>query len=371
MLFCRSCGESLPLSHLFCRSCGESLQLGRSNPCCNICCLNWEPDTRQGTRKRGREQDQHDLEPAGRQRRFCPQQERAKEFLRTLGLNSAFFDPSFDRCYCSTCAEHLPATLRVAAEHTYELPFGFVGFGMKVPPRADALKIFDNWAVSYHCLKATNVASVLNEGGLLLPGDTLLDGTTLGAAHTRDKHRHRLYTSPSVLYSEKPVYTEPSRFCGDRAKIVLQCRQRPDFEVCGETIGWERKHPNKPITPHFPNSAIEWFTTRRNSVIPYRLLIKLEEPFCIVKWASLVDKKRAHVQKNQITKCRPSAFWQAGDVVKATQTFHEGDHTIRECSLGTLKTTLGAVVTICWHGRIGEVSTQRNTAFASASSMSS
>ena len=53
--------------------------------------------------------------------------------------------------------------------------------------------------VSYHGLRASVLESVLNEGGLLLPGDELLDGTKLGAIHTRGgEQRHQIYTSPSV-----------------------------------------------------------------------------------------------------------------------------------------------------------------------------
>ena len=128
------------------------------------------------------------------------------------------------------------------------------------------------------------MASVLNEGGLLLPGDTLLDGTTLKAVHTRGANRQCLYTSPSIKYAEKLVYTEPIIFEEHRARIVLQCRQKLDFEVCGETIGWERDHPGVAISKHFKNSELEWFTTKRAAIVPYRILIKMEKSNYRVHW---------------------------------------------------------------------------------------
>jgi len=119
---------------------------------------------------------------------------------------------------------------------------------------------------------------ILQEGGLLLPGDTLLDGSELGAIHTRGgEQRHHVYTSPSVLYSKHDIYTKPKSFEGHMVRLVLQCRQRPGYQVCGETIGWERDHPGVAISPHFSNAAIERFTRARGGVIPYRLLLHLDK----------------------------------------------------------------------------------------------
>jgi hypothetical protein len=296
---------------------------------------------------------------AQRSRLRCPQAQEAREFLQTLGLDNVFMDASFDRCYCSKCSPNLPQTVKVAGVHTYELPLGFSGFGVKIPPRAVALNIFERWAVSFHGLKAANVASVLNEGGLLLPGDELLDGTTLRATHTRDEDRHKLYTTPSVLYAEKPIYTEPIIFRGSRAKVVLQCRQQPNFEVCGETIGWEREHPGVAISPHVSNSEIEWFTKRRSSIIPYRILIKLQEPRLIVRWAELPGN--GLVKRDEIAKCHSFEFFSVGDVVKATTTLHYPGGTVDEGDLGNLLTTSGGDLMVNWHGTIGKRAAPRSS----------
>ena len=196
----------------------------------------------------------------------------------------------------------------------YELPHGYVGFGIQMGPRASSLRIFEEWPVSYHGLKSSNLGSILNEGGLLLPGDTLLDGTTLNASHTRSENRQRLYTSPSIKYAEKPVYTEPIIFEGQRARIVLQCRQKPDFVVCGETIGWERDHPGISISKHFKNSELEWFTTKRAAIVPYRILVKMEKSNYRVQWPFGTYT----MPTGDIVKCDAQEVWRIGDVVKAT-----------------------------------------------------
>ena len=296
---------------------------------------------------------------AQRPRVRCTLAAEAREFVQTLGIDDAFFAPEHDRCYCATCARHLPTAIQVAANHTYELPKGFYGFGIQTPPRARSLQIFEKWAVTYHGIKASNVASVLNEGGLLLPGDTLLDGTTLKAAHTRDDDRQRLYTSPSVLYSEMAVYTEPIHFRGSNAKIVLQCRQLPDFEICGETIGWERKNPGKRISPSFANSEIERYTLRRNAIIPYRILVKLEAPRFEVKWPGLPST--ALVKQDEIAKCRSSEFYSEDDVVQATAQVRSSAGTVAKGALGRFIMVTGEELMVNWHGTIGNVNTPRGS----------
>lgn len=62
-----------------------------------------------------------------------------------------------------------------------------------------ALRIFDRWTVSFHGLPVANVASVLREGQLMMPGDALIDGSELPNRATRGgEARIGIYTSPSV-----------------------------------------------------------------------------------------------------------------------------------------------------------------------------
>jgi|EP00802_Teleaulax_amphioxeia_P009367 exosome complex RNA-binding protein Csl4 len=271
-----------------------------------------------------------------RPRVACPARQNAQAFLDSLGVNPAFLDSAQDHCYCELCGKGLPMTA-TRGGLTYELPHGFVGFGIQMGPRAASLRIFDDWAVSYHGIKAANISSVLNEGGLLLPGDTLLDGSTLQAAHTRDAYRNRLYTSPSVHYAEKPVYTEPIEFSSQRMRVVLQCRQKPDFEVCGETIGWEQKHPGVAISPHFPNSQLEWFTTKRAAIVPYRILIKMDDQKFRIQWPF----GSYAVRRSDVVKCDAQEVWKIGDVVKTAcslEFIKDGNRVeIKVNALGTIK----------------------------------
>ena len=75
------------------------------------------------------------------------------------------------------------------------------GFGLKVPPRAHDIKVFAEWAVSFHGCPSNVLPSILKEGQLLMPGDTLIDGTVLPNRLTRGSNeRIGLYTSPSIGY---------------------------------------------------------------------------------------------------------------------------------------------------------------------------
>ncbi len=166
----------------------------------------------------------------------------------------------------------------------YEIPKGWCGFGLKLRPAATALKIFEKWPVTFHGCKVSNLPSILREGSLLMPGDKLMDGTELKNAHTvtgEDNSRLQIWTSPSVLYSELDIYTEPVAFEGQNMRVVLQYRQNPNsMSTCGETIGWTSKFGTVPISPHVDNKEIECFTSSRASVIPYRVLIKVNSSTC-------------------------------------------------------------------------------------------
>lgn len=56
-------------------------------------------------------------------------------------------------------------------------------------------------------------------------------------------------------------------------RVVFQCRQKPDFKVCCETIGWKRDYDAAKISAFFGNSQIERYTRAKGGIIPYSILV--------------------------------------------------------------------------------------------------
>ena len=131
--------------------------------------------------------------------------------------------------------------------------------------------------MAFHGCPSGVLPSVLREGSLLMPGDTLIDGSKLPNRLTRGgDERIQIYTSPSIKYSALDIYTKPRKWEGHTVRVVLQCRQSPGFSTCGETIGWTERFGSVSISPHFPNEKIERFTRSRGGVSPYRILVGLD-----------------------------------------------------------------------------------------------
>jgi len=242
--------------------------------------------------KRGREKKDEDRDGKNARPRkaspapACQCMERCRDFLKSLNLDDEYFNTEEDRCFCHTCAAHIPDVLEHDSEHgyPYEVPKGWSGFGLHVPKRGLASKMFNRWAVSFHGCPSTVLASILDEGQLMKPGDFLLDGTQLPNRLTGEgsegEDRTGLYTSPSIKYSELDIYTNPVKYRGNMARVVLQCRQKmdispPQLRIEGETIGWHDRFGEAAISKHVSNTAIERYTTVQNSIIPYRVLVSM------------------------------------------------------------------------------------------------
>ena len=221
----------------------------------------------------------HELEPGPRAK--CPKAD-AKAFVQGLGINAVYFAPDFDKCYCSVC---YPAdcadTIANQGPTPYMVPRGWVRFGLHLHPRAISLKIFDSWSVSFHGVKSDAVlCSVLDHGGLLKPGDKLLDGTVLKSAKCAGRQDNVFYTSPTIAYAGLKFYAEPQKWRGRVmcASIALQCRQQPgSFRTQGETMRFEREWPGHlaRTCPHVDLKHIEWLSDITTAAIPYGLLVRV------------------------------------------------------------------------------------------------
>merc|ERR1739848_774734 len=114
-------------------------------------------------------------------------------------------------------------------------------------------------------------------GQLLMPGDTLDDGTRLDIRPGHIPGETGYFTSPTIRYAELDYYAAPVRWNGYVGKIVLQLRQRPgSYTTQGETVGWTRQHGSLRIDPHFYNEEVERKSLARSSVLIYGLLVRLE-----------------------------------------------------------------------------------------------
>ncbi|CAF0970461.1 unnamed protein product [Adineta ricciae] len=201
------------------------------------------------------------------------------EYVKALRWSSGFFDRKHNRCYCHKCySSDLPNILQVA-DSNYVVPRGWAGFGLGVDPfRGDDL--WSSWIVVYHGTTPLAAQSIITHRAFLLPGDSLLDGTELAIRPGHIPGKVHIYTSPSIRYASLEVYSQVKTFTSPKtnkqykAQLVMQCKQKPGtFDVQGETVGWG----HKPICDIIPNKIIEHFSNRRSSVVPYRLLIRLED----------------------------------------------------------------------------------------------
>ena len=86
----------------------------------------------------GRAEHQRMTGPAKQQgKRVCARMGQCRAFLDSLKLDTVYFDGDHDRCYCASCAAHIPDVLEERSAHgyKYEVPKGWCGFGLDVPAR--------------------------------------------------------------------------------------------------------------------------------------------------------------------------------------------------------------------------------------------
>jgi hypothetical protein len=143
------------------------------------------------------------------------------------------------------------------------------------------LDVWNKWSVSFHGVKSVAVLeSILDHGGLMKPGDVLLDGTPLKSTKCAGRQDKVLYTSPTIKYAGLRFYAEPQvwRDGGSmRASIAVQCRQNPvTFASQGETMGFARSMAGHLARncPHVDLGSIEWTSDNMPGAIPYGVLVR-------------------------------------------------------------------------------------------------
>ncbi len=88
-----------------------------------------------------------DAQPNGE----CPKSKGRRFMSDSLQIKHCYLDEKHDRCYCAECAARArnPDVLDRGTDHPYEVPKGWCGFALKLPPKAEDLDIF-KWPVAFH-----------------------------------------------------------------------------------------------------------------------------------------------------------------------------------------------------------------------------
>lgn len=211
-----------------------------------------------------------------------------------VGQFSRYHNSYADLCFCERCE---PVRIMIRAGAKYALPSGWFGFGIILRDDfQDRRGEIEAWHVAYHGTSEKNVSSILREKRLMFPGDVLQDGTTLPIAHGNcGAHLFTngsgspppvIYISPTVNYASNPFYAKPFSYKGKLVQAVFQCRVKPNsYMKYGKTTAPSRSnHPDEKVRalsgpPHsfdldFHDSELEWIVADRESVVPYRLLLR-------------------------------------------------------------------------------------------------
>mmetsp|Transcript_14126 Transcript_14126/g.34386 ORF Transcript_14126/g.34386 Transcript_14126/m.34386 type:complete len:845 (-) Transcript_14126:87-2621(-) len=224
----------------------------------------------------------------------------AQEYLRQHHHANGAWEPAYDRMY--TLAD--PSTGWTASGH-YEIPKGWMAFGLRVPPElASNHRFWCSWHTTFYPCPAEHLPTVLQRLQLVIPGDELVDGTRTKIVYMGqkgatekvdpnwsrpDRNCTRLYTTPSIRYAALKVNKLTrghgyAQSAGKKLFFVIECKQKGGplfhggFHKCGETLGFEESNPRgAKISPFFENSEIEYYTLRKSSVVPYRVLVMTEE----------------------------------------------------------------------------------------------
>ena len=214
----------------------------------------------------------------------CPK-ELAAGILQALEVDAAYLDGD-NQCYCERCYDG-PATIDNGGPTVHVVPEpGWVRFGLKVPPRAQAEDVLKTWRACFHGVPSVAaLQSILSHGGLMKPGSLRIDGPAPKrhmSSNSAGRQDAVVYTSPTIKYAGLKFYAEPVGFDQSsdefQASIVIECRQKVGtFTEQGETMGFARDMPGhlKRNCPNVNLAGIEWKTEAEQGVILCGLLIRV------------------------------------------------------------------------------------------------
>jgi hypothetical protein len=184
----------------------------------------------------------------------------------SLGISPLLFNHAFDRCYCG--CKPLPNFIQEGGRR-YVLPKPGTRFALCLDEaRNDAIGCFNDWHTCFHGTTFAALAPVLECGYLLYPGSISVYGQEVKAReHRGDGTRLRndsipadtICVSPSVSYASHPVYAKPMPRGGQRYRVALQCKIRPDAY---QTFGCTLRGLPESFDPYVPKAEMEWHTRR-------------------------------------------------------------------------------------------------------------
>lgn len=231
-------------------------------------------------------------------------------YLTTLGYPGSL-DPGNDKIF-TNCDPNRG----FSAGELYETPKGWLGFGLTVAERDVKKGIYQHWHTVYYPCPAEYLPTILATGECVIPGDKLINGTLTktcfmsqrDGVEKRDPHTPRklgattrVCTSPSIRYTALKLgaMTRHGGYIvheGKKMSFVLQCKQMGGALVVGgyhraaEGIGFTESQPKgSRISPIFQNDDIENYSMRKSSVVPYRLLVKVENSMFMPAWTATGD----------------------------------------------------------------------------------
>ncbi|KAI8510690.1 hypothetical protein Bbelb_116060 [Branchiostoma belcheri] len=215
-------------------------------------------------------------------------------FKTTMGIEDHHFYPDGDMCYCYRCHNDRGDRdwyARGDPPEMYAIPRGWSRFGVRVNPAFmdKDMPVFNDWHRAFHGTDAVVVKKILQSSSqLLIPGDTMLGGRTLGEkdghftpdSKPEDFDTRQVFVSPSIKYAGHEAYAAPQGYKDTKGKeydvrVALQLCVRPgSYTVGPETIGASLL--GEIIDPLFSNDELEWFTKERGGHALYGLLIKMD-----------------------------------------------------------------------------------------------